>query len=325
MRLCDYSAWADPGQTGVCCDWLTLNHVYPEGVPARESGRVLKVTADGEIDWESQCWDAIRCESSDTSIRAKCDGRALRVTGNIGRFGRPSNVKGYSVGVCVDRARVLLDNLGFDVTGFGSVGSKSEYGRLGTVITRVDLAGNYRVSDYPGLCHAMSVRKVGRLLPNMGRYGPTWGYGAKRGGWVRAKLYDKTAEQEGRKGPGSGATLARFEVQLGAEYLRREGLDTVESWGMDMAEVVYGRFAQQVFRDSVAVEDWSGLTRHQRTYAILWRDGVDLRSVVSKATFYRVARELAGLGFDVRTPCNVQALTRVVRNVVVQQVSALAA
>lgn len=313
------------GSLGVCCDWLTLSHVYPEGVPVRESGRVLKVTADGVIDWESQCWDAIRCESSDTSIRAKCDGRALRVTGNIGRFGRSSNVTGYRVGVCVDRARVLLETLGFDVTGFGAAGSRSEYGRIGTVVSRVDLAGNYQVSDYAGLCHAMSVRKVGRLLPNMGRYGPTWGYGAKRGGWVRAKLYDKTAEQEGRRGPGAGATLARFEVQLGAEFLRREGLDSVESWGGDMAEVVFGRFAQQVFRDSVSVEDWAGLTRNQRTYAILWRDGVDLRSIVSKSTFCRVAKELAPLGFDIRTPCNVQALTRVVRGVDVCQVSALAA
>jgi len=312
---------------GVCCDWLTLVHTYPEGAPVRESGRVLKVDADGVLEWQSQCWDAIKCESSDTSVRARCDGRSLRITGNIGRFGRSSNATGYSVATCVERARVLLDGLDFDVVGFGAAGSRSEFGRLGTVVTRVDLAGNYEVSDYPGLCHSLSVRKVGRILPHMGRFGPTWGYGAKRGGWVRAKLYDKAAEQAGKRSPGSGATLARFEVQLGAEFLRRAGLDTVEAWGKgdDMATVVYGRFAKQVFRDSVSVEDWRDMPRHLRTWAVLWRDGADLRSLMSRTTFYRTARALASWGFDVSVPCNVVALSRVVRQVEVRQVSALAA
>lgn len=312
---------------GVCCDWLTLVHTYREGAPMRESGRVLKLDADGVLEWQSQCWDSIRCESSDTSIRARCDGRTLRVSGNVGRFGRADNITGYNVATCVERARVLLDGLDFDVCGFGAMGERSPHGHDGTVITRVDLAGNYQVSDYPGLCHAMSVRKVGRLLPIMGRYGPTWGYGAKRAGWVRAKLYDKSAEQAGRKLPASGATLARFEVQLGAEYLRRAGLDTVEAWGKDdeMAKVIYGRFAERVFRDTASVEDWREMPRHLRTWAVLWRDGADLRSLMSQATFYRTRKALAAWGFDVSTPCNVQALSRVVRQVEVRQVSALAA
>lgn len=327
LSLIDETDMSGVPHVGACCDWLTLVHTYPEGAAIRESGRVLKLDSDGVLEWQTQCWDAIRCESSDTSVRARCDGRTLRVTGNLGRFGRPDNIRGYSVAHCVDRARVLLDSLDFELQGFGAAGSVSEHGRLGTVISRVDLAGNYEVSDYPGLCHAMSVRRVGRLLPIMGRYGPTWGYGAKRGGWVRAKLYDKAAEQAGRKTVASGATLARFEVQLGAEFLRRSGLDTVEAWGTgdDMANVVYGRFANQVFRDSASVEDWSELPRSLRQYAVLWRDGVDIRSLVSKATYYRVASKLAVLGFDITTPCNVQALTRVVREVRVQQVSALAA
>lgn len=312
---------------GVCCDWLTVTHLYPEGAESRRSGQTVRMDADGVIEWSSQNWEQIRCESSDTSVRARCDGRVLRLTGNLGRYGRASNVTGYSVAVCADRGRVLLETMGFDTTGYGRSGSVSPFGREGTVVTRVDLAGNFEVSDYAGLCHAMSVRKLGRLLPNMGRYGPTWGYGAKRGGWVRAKLYDKAAEQAGKRLPGCGATLARFEVQLGAEWLRRNKLDTVESWGRDdeMGRIIYGHFSGQVFRDSVAVEDWSGMPRHLRSYAVLWRDGVDLRSLVSKTTYYRVAGQLAEWGFDVTVPCSVQALSRVVRSVEVRQVSALAA
>lgn len=312
---------------GVCCDWLTLTHVYPEGAEPRRSGETVRIDSDGVIEWQVQNWESIECSSSDTSIRAKSDGRVLRISGNIGRFGRASNVTGYSVATCVERAREVLGSLGFDLTGFGAAGSRSEFGRLGTRISRVDLAGNFEVSDYPGLCHSMSVRKLGRLLPTIGRYGPTWGYGAKRAGWIRAKLYDKNAEQLGKRLPSSGATLARFEVQLGAEWLKKHDLDTVEAWGRDeeMGQVVYGSFASQVFRDSVSVEDWAHMPRHLRTYAVLWRDGVDLRSLVSQATYYRVASQLASWGFDVTVPCSVQALTRVVRAVEVRQVSALAA
>jgi len=306
---------------------LTLVHTYQDGVPMRESGRVLKLDPDGCLEWQSQCWDSIRCESSDTSIRARCDGRTLRVSGNIGRYGRADNLRGYSVAHCAERARVLLDVCGFELHDFGSAGSRSEFGRLGTVVTRVDLAGNYEVSDYAGLCHAMSVRRIGRILPIMGRYGPTWGYGAKRAGWYRAKLYDKTAELAGKKRGGVGPTVARFEVQLGAEYLRRAGLDTVEAWGTgdDMAKVIYGRFAGQVFRDSVSVERWDEIPARLRHYAVLWRDGVDVRSLCAESTFHRVANRLLACGFDIRVPCNVQALTRVVRQVEVRQVSALAA
>lgn len=308
----------------VFCDWVTAVHVYPEGVPPRESGRVLKVTSDGQIDWESQCWEAIRCPSSDTSIRAKCDGRSLRVTGNVGRFGRASNVTGYSLGVCVDRARVLLENLGFDVTGFGVAGNHTEFGRTGTVLARVDLAANCLVSDYPMLCHALSVRKIGRVAPIMGKYGPTWGYGAKRGGWVRAKLYDKDAEQAGRRTTSPGATMARFEVQLGREWLRVNGLDTVESWcglsegGVDMGQVIWGRFAEEAFMEGADGASFVELPASLQRYAYAWKDGADVRSMVSDRTYYRVRRQLLEYGIDVGVRCNVVALKREVRKVSVE-------
>lgn len=312
----------------VFCDWLTLSHVYPEGVPMRESGRVLKVDSDGVLEWESQCWDSIRCPSSDTSIRAKCDGRSLRVTGNIGRYGRASNVTGYSVGVCVDRAREILEGLDFDVQGLGSVGSESEFGRTGTTITRVDLAANAWTSDYPALCNALMGRKMGKLSPFPGRYGPTYGYGAKRGGWVRAKLYDKEAEQAGRSTVAPGATLVRFEVQLGAEWLRRNGLDTVEAWcgcderGMDMGQVVWGRFAEELFREGADVPTFADIPGRLVGYAYAWKEGRDVRSMTSRRSFYRVRKELLEYGIDVGLKSNVVSLVEAKEKVKVRWLTA---
>ena len=308
----------------VFCDWMTAVHVYPEGVPPRESGRILKVTPDGEIEWEAQSWEGIRCPSSDTAIRAKCDGRALRVTGNVGRFGRSSNVTGYSLGVCVERAREVLENLGFDVTGFGVAGIRTEFGRTGTVLARVDLAANCLVSDYPMLCQALMQRKIGNMRPIMGKYGPTWGYGAKRGGWVRVKLYDKDAEQAGRKTTSPGATMARFEVQLGREWLRVNVLDTVESWsglsegGLDMGQVIWGRFAEQAFREAADADRMADIPARFQRFAYAWEKGRDVRSMCSLATYYRARKALLEFGIDIGVPCNVVALKREVKQVSVE-------
>lgn len=308
----------------VCCDWMTFRHEYAEPISPKESGRILRIDPTGEIEWETQQWEQIRCPSSDTSIRVRCDGRTLKGMANIGRFQQPDNLQGLTVLQCVERWREVLGNLGFDITGFGSRWREDTPAECGTYLTRLDLAGNFDVSDYSGLCSAASIRRIGQKLPALGKYGPTWGYDAKRSNWWKAKLYDKTAELDGKRRSSGGMTTARFEVQLGSEYLKREKLDRVSAWkDEEMAQIIYGKFATPVFRESVSVEDWSAIPMRLRHWAILWRDGVDLRGQMSLSQFYRVRSKLMEFGVDVGTPCNVVALARHSRIVEVTPVSAL--
>ncbi len=311
------------GQRLVMCDWLTLTHRYEEPVPAWEAGRTVKIDRDGVIEWEQRSWDQVRCPSSDTSIRVRCDGRILQATGNIGRFQEADNRCGIGVLACVDRYAEVLGALGFSLDGFGTRSRVGTIAESGTRVTRVDLAGNFYCSDYAGLCHAMSVRRIGQKLPSAGRFGPTWGYESKRSNWWKAKLYDKDAELARRRRSDGGVTTARFEVQLGQEFLKRHGLDTVMSWKEEaMGEVVYGWFRDQVLKEQAAVEDWSQIPPRLRTYAVLWRDGVDCRTVLSRSQFYKTASKLREFGIDIATACNVVALVRQSREVVVQQVNA---
>ena len=92
-----------------------------------------------------------------------------------------------------------------------------------------------------------------------------------------------------------------------------------------MGNVVYGRFANEVFRDSVAVDRWDEIPYKFRVWAMVWRDGGDLRSLMSRSQYFKVRQVLAGYGLDIGTPCNVLALTRHVRVVEVRSVSALRA
>lgn len=321
----------------VCCDWMSFRHEYAEPIEPRNSGRIMKIDADGVIDWETQQWEQIKCASSDTSIRVKCDGKTLRGMANIGRFQQIDNRQGLTVMQCVERWAEVLGHLGFNVTGFGTrfnrkvtdgagecLSGDSKLLEAGTFLTRIDLAGNFEVSDYAALCSSAMIRRIGQKLPMAGKYGPTWGYDSKRSNWYKAKLYDKTAELQGKRRSSGGATLARFEVQLGSEFLKREGLDRAINWKDDeMAQIIYGRFATPVFRDSIAVQDWDELPIRLQHWATLWREGKDLRTKMSLATYYRVRGKLMEFGIDIGTPCNVMALTRHCRIVEVAPVSAL--
>lgn len=308
------------GATNAMCDWTTGSHRYHEPVKPFESGKILKIDRDGEIQWEKREWETIRCPSSDTSIRVSCDGNRLRFMGNIGRFQRADNLTGVSVQGCMDRWAEVLSPMGIDLHMFGTAVAPGSYAEWGTTLSRVDLAGNFDVDDYKSFTHLAMQRRLGRKLPLMGRYGPTWGYEAKRSNWWKAKIYDKSAELAGERGPRSGATIARFEVQIGSEYLKREGLNYVAGWnrtqeGKSMADVIYGRFAAELFREAPTVETWEDIPPRLRQWAILWRDGVDVRGQMGRSNYYSIKSKLLDYGIDLDIPCNVVALTRRVREI----------
>lgn len=312
----------------VMCDWTTGVHRFREPVKPLESGRIMKVDRDGVIEWEKREWEQIVCPSSDTSIRIACDGNRLRFMGNIGRFREPDNIKGLSVVDCVGKWAEVLSCFPLDLSFFGAVHGRGSVAEFGTLLTRVDLAGNYDVDDYRAFCVQTMQQRIGRKLPLMGKFGPQWGYDARRSNWWKAKIYDKAAEQAGERGPRSGATLARFEIQLGSEYLKREGLNYVNAWRPrkgrpDMAQIIYGRFSAQLFKEQATVEDWHDIPPRLRQYAILWRDGVDVRGMLPRSSWYRTVSQLREYGVDIAVPCNVVALTRRVKEIRVTPVSSL--
>lgn len=310
------------------CDWQTGAHRFPEPVKPWEAGRTIKVDRDGVIDWEKLDWDSIRSPSSDTSIRIKCDGQYLRFMGNIGRFHEADNITGIGVMECINKWQTVLGTFGLPVEAFGTVQHKGHAWETGTTLSRVDLAGNFDVSDYASWCQQLMLRPLGRKHPIMGKYGPTWGYDTKRSNWWRAKVYDKTAEAAGLRNSRGGQTRARFEVQLGGEYLKREGLNYCDAWNkatngdMDMAQIIYGRFAQELLKQTASVEVWEDLPPRLRQWAILWRDGQHVRGMMAESTYFRIKSQLKEHGIDISIPCNVVALSKRVREIEVIQVSA---
>lgn len=297
----------------VMCDWLTISHrFHTEDEPGMvvNGGKIMRIDADGVIDWEQVCWENLRCPTSDTSLRIRCDGVKMQMTGNIGRWMQEDNLQGLTVMQCVDLWAKFLSSRGILPPLFGT---RPAVGDSGTFITRVDLAANMWTDNFSALTQTAMSQRIGQKPARAGKYGAMWGYEAKRGNWVKAKLYDKTCELEGRRTPASGATVARFEVQLGGEKLKRLGLDSVNKWKEenDMENVTYKEFADQVFRQQTMAESWSDIPIRVRQYAVLWRDGVDIRGQFkSPSGFYKVRTKLLEHGLDIAQPCNIVSLTR---------------
>lgn len=331
---------AVPVFDSVICDWLTISHPLRSFYPPVHDGMILKINKDGTRDWTTECWETLKCPSSDTSLRIKCDGYKIMLTGNIGRFGQADNLTGHTTAECVEKWRAVIgdyfpvrtlkkvnettgiitlerfeavdlsDFFGEDVELVNR--STGEIELMGTRITRCDLAGNFFTDNFASLTAMLMTRKLGQRPPRAGKYGPMWGYDSKRANWLKAKVYDKTCELEGRRTPATGATTARFEVQLGSEILKRRGLHVLNGWkDKDMENVIFAEFSNQIFRDQATAESWLDIPPRIRQYAVLWRDGVPLRNQCkSDATFYRVRKQLLEHGIDASQPCNVMTLVR---------------
>jgi hypothetical protein len=303
----------------VICDWLSFRHDFPMENQSQpiESGKTLKLTQDGEIEWEKNDFSSIRCPSSDTSVRIKCDGRSLYFSGNIGRFGNQDNVTGINVIQCFEKACNLIKRIypQINLSTFGTISRAGTISEYGTYLTRIDLASNFQTDCYSQIASLFASRKLFTKLPILGKYGPTWGYDTKRGQYWKAKLYDKTAEQTGKRTPNTNETIARFEIQLGATYLRKHSLNFLKNWRHDMntENIIYGNFSNQLITKQATQDAWIDFPPILRQHAVLWREGTDPKSYLKKSQYYKVRKGLLNLGLDISRPCNIATLDRAVK------------
>jgi hypothetical protein len=98
---------------------------------------------------------------------------------------------------------------------------------------------------------------------------------------LKPKVYDKTCELEGRRTPATGATTARFEVQLGSEILKRRELHIEKNWkGLEMENVIFAEFSNEIFKEQATSNNWNDIPSRIRHYALAWRDGDAMLSML---------------------------------------------
>ena len=320
----------------VFCDWLSIYQDHTPGtLPKINNGNVISVDVNGEVEYmTSKKLDHVG--SYDTKIRFLCDGTRIVFEGNIGRYGRPDNVFGYSVLECIQKASDFLES--FCLPRFTQLERNVSSARTdgfiatGAVITRVDLTKNYacgsheraaRVAHYMGGQAFAAPSSSGKGLPKTYINGVSWNEGSKF--WYM-KLYLKGMELGDYVAPfikdwciNSG--ILRHEISLKSRYLKQYGLQDLRAWtfgwkekGETMENIIYGKVSSVLSRNTVQSNPFEGIPTNLRRVALDWRDGSDIWSdpAYTIRTKQRWRSALLPYGIDIKVPCNVTRLaTRV--------------
>lgn len=310
----------------VFCDWLKVADTAFTYTPHAWRSSIMRMTGR-DVDWEKRAWVDFKQTSSASRIRGRFletgalndDGRqfgTLHLDGNLGRFGKESNLFGLSV---QDSARNVLDLLGHS--------TQTYFERPDALnLRRVDLTCNFAfstASDAASYIEWAAQNQLGRTAARSYPTGCTW----VTENWS-CKVYDKLAdmrrhqlndladELQRREG-----YILRLEMTLRTDELKRLDLLTSDKWkspteGQTMENVIFSdKFAPLLRGDSLPSIDHLAETLPTRLATCLqaWRNGMDFKAAMrdnrlSRATYYRLRADLLAHGVDIGSRCSVTTL-----------------
>lgn len=299
-------------------DWIsavvTSRQFCLNGVKLYDTGRLITLDRDGVVASQKPAFFTHE-GSHDTRIAiTSLDGTSLYLSGNPCKFFQGHNLFGS------DDASGLLFEAGHHIRRKVGLFPGPETYRANAYepprFTRLDVTRSYRfpsdqiARDWLRTAASFRSRHGGALST-----GTTVYLGKNSERWS-LKMYLKSDELKARgKAHKLSAALAqadrdeltdwatgvvRFELTLRSKEL--EKLDTFNAtavWHSYWGKLTMNRNALPQEPD-ITVE---ALPLHLAGHLALWRDGVDLRRVMTKTTFYRVRSQLlAAVGVDISTP-----------------------
>lgn len=306
----------------VFCDWISIYQDHPPGQPLLNGGKVISLDSDGSLNWQTVA--TFEAEGSfDSRIKLSCDGRRVRLQGNVSRWNRPDNVFGYSVLECVTIANQILALFGlppFSASG-GFLTADDGHMCTGAIITRLDLTCNFATGSAAN-CESTINWAAGQKLKtkeprSYGVSGVTWGEGSKF--WY-GKCYDKARDYLRLHPVGSknhvpelsrwlsDSGIFRLELGLKSRYLKQKNLWRLQSWrkiesATESVEcAVFRVFLNDLIGGVVVMDELLNIPGRAGELAVAWRDGADLKKRLSHNTFYRYRRELLVYGIDIAVP-----------------------
>lgn len=295
-------------------DWITCTiPLIHNPIP---SGTFISITVDGEIEYEVS--RRVLVEGSfKSSVQVKSDGHltkdgmatVLVVSGNPSKFMQGHNIFGSS-DVCL-----LITKLAQRICKLLSFPSPLVDPSL-VKISRIDICESFvfrsrlEANQYIRQVALLSSARVGR--PVMA--GQTCYFGKNSRRWS-IKYYCKGDEIEKHRLPidipqrdkliAEADKLARCEVTLRSLVLKDRGLTAASTWDEDTASSIYSEFLGKINMSSQIKIEGDVLSNMPRCFHLTylrWRSGVDVRSHMSKVTFYRHRNYLLDYGVDISIP-----------------------
>lgn len=311
--------------SAVFVDWVTCfeRHSVEEPLPILVDEIVVAYDRDGLARRELLRPTAV-AGSWDTSLRLRCDGHSVALSGNWGRFSRRDNVFGFGIAETFRRGNDVLSGLG--LPGFTTTRRVAgDEARAGASLSRLDLTCNFSAgsdSRARAVIRWLGTRSVARVKRGLVGDESVW--------WANTrymfKAYLKAAELVAH-----GCTdqrliqwahdmgIVRIEVEL-----KRRLLDELEM--RDPRDISDDRLVE-VFRERTEIlrsmpadhADEADLLHavptKTRTILAAWLAGHDVKTLVSRATLFRHAKTLREYGIDILSERDVRVMPVRVRTI----------
>lgn len=209
-------------------DWLSLRldvSLLPDALRSRldcQAGRIVKISFDGELEWETSVWESIRSDTHQVSCRL---GSYFELKGSPARVGLPNNVFGsLDVVYCADKMiAFVVERFGFKRSDLPSL---SDWG-----CTRIDVTRNLFMQSEAEARQALLAMKQMPSGRQKVSYEENGVYVGKRSSHQTAKVYHKGQDairmQRQKKVFYTEEELAlsqyllRFELSLKSSSLRK--------------------------------------------------------------------------------------------------------
>lgn len=313
-------------------------------------GLIASVRTDGTVEWSKFKRHVVR-GSWDTamtirSVMTGCDPcTRIEVSGNPVKWFQGHNLWGTDDLPALVVA--LLDDLALRTDlGLTPTAWDRERWAIGAVgISRVDVTESFHLRNRPDVLAWLRAAEQSAHLSHRGRgqlcKGSTLYFGKNSRRWS-LKLYSKGQEVEA-VGHGQDAILRlpaalewadrslRAEMVIRSMELKRRGLSMLCDWACFQRDDVDSEVTAQLLRPvlgdltmttktTLSADVLESLTNAQRTAFFAWQAGHDLRSVMTRRSFYRMRSLLLPHGIDIavpqlKEPSNVVPLVRVLEAV----------
>ena len=299
-------------------DWVDfvapLVHDEGQGSPFY-AGEVMSTTAAGELDWGIfKRMQMLGSYSATVQVRSArmADGRqAVRVSGNLVKWFQGHNIFGTN-----DLRGLVLESLS-KVLEIGKIGvsiSELQAWVAGDIeLMRVDVTESADFGNEKRVLNALRSLDQSANLKFRGRgefngHSLLFGKGSRNWSFT---LYAKGPELRKHKLPselldtpllGFADGLLRMEFRLLSMHLKKLGLGKLWAWCDNTASTVHQIMLQNLQISDATMIDSDVLESLPTRYKLIyqsWLDGHDLRTILTRPTFYRHRKSLLVYGVDI--------------------------
>ena len=299
-------------------DWVDfvapLVHDEGQGSPFY-AGEVMSTTPEGELDWGIfKRMQMLGSYATTVQVRSArmADGRqGVRVSGNLVKWFQGHNIFGTN-----DLRGLVLESLAkiLEIGKINASISEFESWTVGDIdLLRVDCTESANFGNEKRVLNALRSLDQSANLKFRGRgqfNGHSLLFGKGSRNWSLT-LYSKGTELKKHKLPEAlrgtplqafADGLLRMEFRLLSMHLKKLGLSKLWAWCENTASSVHQIMLQNLQISDATMIDSDVIESLPTRYKLIyqsWKDGHDLRTILTRPTFYRNRRALLAYGVDI--------------------------